>query len=163
MSDLKQKAEEWASRSYDPQGAIEQQMPWTDCKEAFLAGAESQAAEVERLKAEVKRLEEWQDFALKEDGDILKVRSELETCRERCRKRTEYAAADLQLARADLQSSRDQVERYQSALMMFSNRRKLAYSLRADCPQIYAFVEAIGVEIDKILASRSPDPGKESE
>jgi hypothetical protein len=37
------------------------------------------------------------------------------------------------------------------ALEMFENRRKLAHSLRAESPQVAAFVEAIGVEIDKIL------------
>ncbi len=42
-----------------------------------------------------------------------------------------------------------------AALEMFDNRRKLAYSLRAESPQVAAFVEAIGVEMDKILKPRA--------
>jgi hypothetical protein len=42
------------------------------------------------------------------------------------------------------------------AVEMFQNRRKLAHSLRAESPHVAAFVEAIGVEIDKILRPDSP-------
>lgn len=38
------------------------------------------------------------------------------------------------------------------ALEVFENRRKLAHSLRAEAPQVAAFVEAIGVEMDKHVA-----------
>jgi len=43
-------------------------------------------------------------------------------------------------------------EKYQTALTIFDNRRKLAHSLRAESPHVAAFVEAIGVEIDKALS-----------
>jgi hypothetical protein len=46
-------------------------------------------------------------------------------------------------------------DRYKAALEMFDNRRKLAHSLRAESPQVAAFVEAIGVEMDKILKPKA--------
>lgn len=51
-------------------------------------------------------------------------------------------------------------KRLKDALEMFSNRRKLALSLRNESPHVYAFVEAIGCEIDKI---RHNPPAHEGE
>ena len=41
------------------------------------------------------------------------------------------------------------------ALEMFENHRKLAHSLRAKSIHVAAFVEAIGVEMDKILKPKA--------
>lgn len=60
-------------------------------------------------------------------------------------------ASALSALRSKLQSRDKEVEELVEALEMFNNRRKLAHSLRGESPHIAAFVEAIGVEIDKIL------------
>lgn len=45
-------------------------------------------------------------------------------------------------------------KRMGDALEYFNNRRKLAYSLRAESPHLAAFVEAVGVGMDQILANQ---------
>jgi hypothetical protein len=60
----------------------------------------------------------------------------------------------LKESRADCEAIYGELLRYKNVFEMFTNRRKLAHSLRNESHHIAAFVEAIGAEIDKILAER---------
>ncbi len=61
-------------------------------------------------------------------------------------------APDLAEHNGKFRGHRADMDRMEPALVMFENRRKLAYSMRNEAPHVYAFMEAVATEMYKLLA-----------
>ena len=107
------------------------------------------------LRAEFERIHSEWDQTQVQFAEALKCPQESWECAKKIRTLTKEREAlrtwNQQLIASEA-LARTQLALAQGALEVFSNRLKLAYSLREESPHLYAFVEAIGCEMVPYLA-----------